>query len=531
MKSNSFIRMAVALMLCLGIAAGAGAQRKVKETRNAVRALTGKVSVDIATNGHTPQGVSSAASRPTSVAPLRSTDKLTPFPGLSETPQGKKMKKQMEELVALKKKNILGMTGRFVNYAKISSQSVDSPDMNEFPLTEGQRQMAAYLENELRAICKGKDIQITRSESEYIYVKIPSNMKKEVPSLMFMAHLDITPEAPAGNITPIVHAPYDGKDIKLPAGITLSPDSPQGQHLKNCIGKTVITSDGTTLLGADDKAGTTILVTLIEKLMALDKLQHGDLYFVFSQNEDIGRAADRFESRYVDGSPDIVIDVDGDRPDRFSVENFSAAMRIYRFRGHDAHPGEGFANRYGDALTAAAHFIGMIPPEKHPSASKDKQGYIHCYSLVHPDDSLGRRIEEDYLVKVRLRYFDRNEGDTLRQMLDRAETATAEAFPFVKVEAEPETLQYENVAYSMYPGTAGLIMKSAEMQGLEMKPKSERGGTTSAMMAAKGLRGGPCIFSGQQAEHSVLEWVCVEDMWEMTCLAARIISNVAETGK
>lgn len=433
-----------------------------------------------------------------------------------------------QSLVIMMEMYIRKMKNRFLNYARISSQSVDTADMEAFPMTEGQTRMAGYLENELKEICKGSDAVITRSADQYVYVKIPSNMKgKSVPSVMFMAHLDVTPEAPGQNIKPIVHENYDGGDIQLPAGIVLSPETPQGAHLKNCKGMTIITSDGSTLLGADDKAGVTILVGLAELLVKNKKIKHGDVYMVFSQNEDIGRAAYRFEAKYVDGSPDIVIDVDGNMPDRFSVENFTASMITYRFRGHDAHPGEGFVNKYGDALTAASYFIGQIDPAKHPSASKDKQGYIHCYSMVHPTDEAGKEISEDYLVKVRLRYFDKNEGDTLRQMLRDAERLAAEAYPFVKVEAGQETVQYENIAYTMYPGTADLIVRSAASAGMTMSPSSERGGTTSAMMAAKGLRGGPCIYSAQQAAHSVYEWVCVEDMVRMVLVTTDIVKNVA----
>lgn len=420
---------------------------------------------------------------------------------------------------------------RFVAYAKINSQSTDTADMNAFPLNEGQKLIAAHIEKELLAMRKGTKMTVKRSESEYLYVKIPSNIKRKVPSIMFMAHLDVTPEAPGGDIHPIVHRNYTGGDIKLPSGAVLSPASPQGKHLKDCLGKTIITSDGNTLLGADDKSGCTVLVTLIENILQNKDIEHGDLYFVFSQNEDIGRAADKFESDYIGAEPDIVIDVDGDQPDRFSVENFTAAMRIYRFYGKDAHPGDGFANKYGDALTAASYFIGMIPPSKHPSASKDKMGYIHCYSLSHPTDSRGKEISDDYLVKIRLRYFNKAEGDTIRALLDNAAEKTAIAYPFVRVEAQPEVMQYENVAYSMYPGLPSIIQKSAAAAGQPMEPKSERGGTTSAMMAAKGLRGGPCIFSGQQAEHSIYEWTCAEDMMKMVAVTMNIVQDIAKSTK
>lgn len=413
---------------------------------------------------------------------------------------------------------------RFVNYARINSQSTEGEDIAAFPLSMGQRQMARLVEQDLLKLAKNnKSLQVVRSESEYVYAKLPATTKRKLPSIMLMAHLDITPEAPGGNIKPIVHRNYQGGDIVLPSGVVLSPESPQGKHLKECIGKTIITSDGNTLLGADDKTGCTVLVSLICNLLYGKPFEHGDLYFVFSQNEDIGRAADGFETKYVGGNPDVVIDVDGDDPHAFSVENFTAAMRIYTFHGKSAHPGEGYANKYGDALTAASYFVGQIPPYKHPSVSRGKQGYIHCYDISHPKDSTGKVISDDYLVKVLLRYFDKLEGDTLRQMLDSAEGKTIDAFPFVKVEASAEILQYENVAYTMYPTLPDIIKKAYASLGKKVSPRSERGGTTSAMIAAKGLRGGACLFSGQQAEHSIYEWTCVEDMMDMTNILQKII--------
>ena len=463
------------------------------------------------------------------------TSKNTKLPDVRLTiPQTKNSKKKQQEILSsllssqglyrldslLKKSYVL----RFVNYARINSQSTEGEDVTAFPLSMGQRQMARLVEQDLLKMAKNnKSLQVVRSEREYVYAKLPTTTKRKLPSIMLMAHLDITPEAPGGNIKPIVHRNYQGGDIILPSGVVLSPNSPQGKHLKECIGKTIITSDGNTLLGADDKTGCTVLVSLICNLLYGKPFEHGDLYFVFSQNEDIGRAADGFETKYVGGNPDVVIDIDGDDPHAFSVENFTAAMRIYTFHGKSAHPGEGYANKYGDALTAASYFVGQIPPYKHPSISRGKQGYIHCYDISHPKDSIGKVISDDYLVKVRLRYFDKLEGDSLRQMLDSAEGKTIEAFPFVKVEASAENLQYENVAYTMYPTLPDIIKKAYASFGKKVSPRSERGGTTSAMIAAKGLRGGACLFSGQQAEHSVYEWTCVEDMVDMTKILQKII--------
>lgn len=426
-----------------------------------------------------------------------------------------------------RKKTIETIITRFTSYATINSQSWETYDPTKFPITFGQEDMAELIEEELRNIGADKDLIVSRSKYEYVYATIPANCE-DVASIMFMAHMDCTPECDGGEITPIVHRNYNGGDIQLPAGITLSPETPQGKHLANCVGKTIITSDGSTLLGADDKTGCTILVTLIETILNDKKLKHGDLYFVFSQNEDIGRAADYFQEEYVCGQPDIVIDVDGNDPTAFSVENFTAAARTYRFHGKNAHPGNGFYTKYGDALTAASYFIGQLPPETHPSASKDKEGYIHCYSVSHPTDEMGNEITEDYLVKVRLRYFDAQDGDTFRQLLDEATELTAKAFPNVMIDADPEVMQYENVAYSMYPGLSDLIIQAAEKEGVKLTPRSERGGTTAAMLAAKGQKGGPCLYSGQQAEHSVYEWTCAEDMYQMVMVARSIIETVAK---
>lgn len=452
--------------------------------------------------------------KPVKASPLL---KVAPVPAplAAKAAKEKKRKKTIETIIS-----------RFTSYAAINSQSWENNDPTKFPITFGQEDMAELIEEELRNIGADKDLIVSRSKYEYVYATIPANCE-DVPSIMFMAHMDCTPECAGGEITPIVHRNYDGGDIQLPAGITLSPETPQGKHLANCVGKTIITSDGYTLLGADDKTGCTILVTLIETILNDKKLKHGDLHFVFSQNEDIGRAAERFEEEYVDGQPDIVIDVDGDDPTAFSVENFTAVGRNYTFQGKNAHPGNGFYNQYGDALTAASYFIGQLPPETHPSASKGKEGYIHCYSIEPLIDVNGEETPQNYLVKVRLRYFDAQEGDAFRQLLDEAAELTAKAFPYVVTEAEPEVMQYENVAYTMYPGLGDLIIEAAEKEGVKLTPRSERGGTTAAMLAAKGQKGGPCLYSGQQAEHSVYEWTCAEDMYQMVMVARSIIETVA----
>ena len=181
------------------------------------------------------------------------------------------------------------MLERFLSYARVESASVYVSDMQVFPMTDGQRELARLVYDEVKSF-DGKDVKVTLSDDYYVYVDIPSNVKRQVPSILLMAHLDVTPEAPGVGIKPMVHRNYDGGPIVLPGGKTLSPDTPQGAHLKDLVGKTIVTSDGTTLLGADDKTGTAVLVSLVEELISNPKIKHGRVMVAFSQNEDVGKA-------------------------------------------------------------------------------------------------------------------------------------------------------------------------------------------------------------------------------------------------
>lgn len=419
---------------------------------------------------------------------------------------------------------------RFLAYAGIESQSIDEPDPESFPITEGQRQIATYIYNEIKSF-GGKSVKTVLSDDYYIYVDIPSNIKGSVPSVLFMAHMDVTPEAPGKGIRPQVHRNYDGGTIQLGNGVTLGPDMPQGEHLKDLKGKTIITSDGSTLLGADDKTGCTVLVTMIEELVNNPRLKHGRVMVMLSQNEDVGKAAYRYDPQVFGTSPDIVIDVDGDAPHAYSVANFTAIGQTFRFKGNMAHPSHGLENKYGDALTASSYFIGNIPLTVHPSASSGTKGYIHCYACEHPKDSTGKDIRDEYIAKVRLRYFDRHEGDILLRYLDNAFVKTRSAFPFVEVTRSGQALQYENIAYSMPGYVPELISNAAAKESMTLNPRNERGGTTSAMLSARmpdKLPGGPCIYSGQQSEHSIYEWCCVEEMNQMVSVVENIIVDVAK---
>lgn len=422
------------------------------------------------------------------------------------------------------------MLNRFLSYVVIESQSIDEPDMNSFPMTFGQKLIAQLIYNEVKSF-GGSSVKVTLSDDYYVYIDIPSNIKEKVPSILFMAHMDVTPEAPGKGIKPMVHRNYDGGDIKLPGGITLSPNSPQGAHLKDLVGKTIVTSDGTTLLGADDKTGCAVLVSMVEELIKNPNFQHGRVMVALSQNEDVGKAAMRYDPKVFGDKPDIVIDIDGSTFDQYSIANFTAIGQTYYFKGNKAHPSYGKKEEYGDALSAASYFIGLVPPEMNPSAREGKEGYVHCYSLSHPLAEAGKPNVNDYAVKVRLRYFDQQEGAYQKKLMDDNLKKVQAAFPFVEAKKTDDQLQYENIAYSMPDYVPGLVKKAAHDAGMDMREKYARGGTTSAMMVARYpdvMPGGCDFYSGQNAEHSCYEWCCIEELVQLVEFTKCLISEVSK---
>lgn len=440
----------------------------------------------------------------------------------------KPSKKQAKatKMVKVSDENLLQ---RFLTYVKMESQSIDVPDPDAFPITEGQKVIASFVADEIKAM-GGEGVEVTLSEDYYVYVKLPSNLpeplRSTAPSILFSSHLDVSPECEGTGIEPQVHRNYAGGDIELSPGIVLSPSSPEGARLNELKGQTIITTNGKTLLGGDDKTGVAVIVTMLEELIRNPKILHPTIFLLFSENEDIGRAAQRFDPSVFNEMPDILLDVDGDNPTGFSVENFTASGQTFLFKGNSVHPSHAAELGYADALTASSYFIGCIPPSVHPSASTGKEGYLHCYACEHPLDSLGQPIKEDIIAKYRIRYFDRADGDTLRQYLVDAYEKTVAAYPFVKIIKSEEFKQYENVAYTMYEGTAGLIQRAAAKEGYNFTPRADRGGTTAAMLAATGaLPGGACLFSGQMNPHSRFEWCCLEDMSKMVRVLENIIAE------
>ena len=380
------------------------------------------------------------------------------------------------------------MLDTFVKYASIDSQS----DYDSI-CTKGQHIMALALKSDVEeavARSKASGVKVRLSDANYLYVTIPANIRSACPTMGISCHLDVTPEAPGGRIVPVV----DTRD-----------------------GRTIVRTDGTTLLGADDKCGCTIAMQLIRSILSDKSIKHGTLQFAFCPNEDVGRAADGIDSKFF--SPDILFDLDGPEGNVVTKSNFTARGFNVKFIGREAHPGDAKAQKLGDATAAAAAFISYFPVESRPENSEGTQGYIHPWSF----DKEGA----DVTVQTRVRYFDKSEGELFDRMLSGAIADVERKFPNVKVEIVYDDLQYENVAYTLHPRAKSLVENAAAKIGKDITFADERGGTTASMFAAKGLNGGMCVFTGQHEIPSTREYADLQEMEEAYRLMLEIIRSVA----
>lgn len=406
------------------------------------------------------------------------------------------------------------MLDMLLDYLAIESRSeyLKAGDTS-YPITKGQIKMAEKLKSDAEAL----GAETTMSEWYYVYVDVPSNIGKDVPVLGFSCHFDYSPEVSGFGIKPQVTT-YLGGDIILDDGSVISPDDPDGKDLPGLMGKTLIHTDGRTLLGGDDKNGCTILMSILKTMLDPD-VKHGRIQFVFCPNEDIGEAQREIDSSLF--NPDILFDVDGMGGKDITASNFTARGLSMRFTGHPTHPAEAKALHMGDPLAAAAAYIAYVPLEYRPERTEGEEGYIHHYQIDTLEDS------NNYCVTSRIRYFDKSEGELFDEIINNSLKKVNEDFPYVKTQVISDEIQYDNVKYSMHPASHEIITRAAERAGIDIDFISERGGTTAAMFAAKSLRGGMCVFSGQHNCHSYHEFSCLEEMMDAYNLLLHVTDEVA----
>lgn len=386
---------------------------------------------------------------------------------------------------------------RFLEYVKIDTQS--DPHSPTIPSTEKQKNLSKLLVEELK-VMGISDAEM--DEFGYVYATIPSNTSKNVPVLCFCSHVDTSPETTGENVNPIIHKNYDGEIIRYAKDASLKLDPKEHPELKKKIGNDIITTDGTTLLGADNKAGVAEIMDMAHYFMTHPEVKHGKIRILFTPDEEIGRGADKVNIEKL--GADFGYTVDGEALGSFEDETFSADMAIVTFYGVNAHPGFGKGN-LESALKAASKFIDSLPQGTwSPETTEGRQGFVHPYEMKGG-------VEKTEITFI-IRSFDDADLKIYESKLDTLAHAAVNHYKNVTFKMEVKE-QYRNMknVIGQHPQISEFAVEAIERAGLKVKRGSIRGGTDGSRLSFMGL---PCpnIFAGEHAFHSKLEWASVQDM-------------------
>ncbi|UAB81015.1 peptidase T [Marixanthomonas sp. SCSIO 43207] len=397
---------------------------------------------------------------------------------------------------------------RFFSYVKVDTES--DPESNTTPSTEKQWNLANALVDELKRI--GLE-DVTIDENAYIMATLPSNVDHEVPVIGFISHFDTTPDFTGANVNPQIVENYDGKDIVLNAeeNIILSPDDFDDLLLYK--GQTIITTDGTTLLGADDKAGIAEIVSAMEYLVNNPEIKHGKIRVGFTPDEEIGRGAHKFDVEKF--GAEWAYTMDGSQIGELEYENFNAAGAVVTVKGKIVHPGYA-KGKMINSMYIATDYINSLPRMETPEHTENREGFFHLYSVNGEVDS----TKLQYII----RDHDKNHFEARKEMMVKLadEINAQHEKEVVTVEISD---QYFNMREKIEPimhivDVAEEAMKQANIEPL-IKPI--RGGTDGSQLSFKGL---PCpnIFAGGHNFHGRYEYVPVESMQK----AIEVIVNITQ---
>jgi tripeptide aminopeptidase len=387
---------------------------------------------------------------------------------------------------------------RFLRYVAYDTQSREGADT--YPSTPGQLVLLGDLVSELRALGIA---DAAMDAHGYLMATIPAtSARSDVPVIGFIAHVDTSPEMSGAGVKPIVHRAYDGRDLALPddpSAVLRVADSP---YLGECLGHDIVTASGTTLLGADNKAGVAEIVTAAEHLMAHPEIPHGPIRIAFTPDEEVGQGTryfdvERFGARYA-------YTMDGGPRGELEFESFSADAIAITFRGFNTHPG--FAKgRMVNAIKLAARFIERLPADRlSPETTDGRQGFVHPYVVQAGVDRT--------TVRLLVRDFDtaglQEKGAWLQELAGHVVAEAAGAAFDVEIDE-----QYRNMreVIDQHPVVVARAREAIARAGLSVRERAIRGGTDGSRLSFMGLPT-PNLFAGEQNFHSRLEWVSVQDM-------------------
>lgn len=397
---------------------------------------------------------------------------------------------------------------RFISYVTVDTES--DPTSDTTPSTSKQWDLANALVEELKHI----GLQdVTIDDNAYIMATLPSNVPHKVPTIGFISHFDTTPDFTGKDVKPQIIENYDGKDIVLnkAQNIILSPSYFEDLLLYK--GQTLITTDGTTLLGADDKAGITEIVSAMEYLVQHPEIKHGKIRVGFTPDEEIGRGAHKFDVEKF--GADWAYTMDGSQVGELEYENFNAAGALVSIKGKIVHPGYA-KGKMVNSMYIATDYINSLPRLETPEHTQDRQGFFHLYSVTGEVDS----TQLQYIIRDHDKEHFEARKEMMLKLADELNSQLGE--PCVSVEIKD---QYFNMREKIEPvmHIVDIAQKAMEQAGIKPLIKPIRGGTDGSQLSFKGL---PCpnIFAGGHNFHGRFEYVPVESIQK----AIEVIINIAQ---
>jgi len=387
---------------------------------------------------------------------------------------------------------------RFLRYVRVDTQSIEAS--TGYPSTQKQLVLLEALVEELRGIGLA-DAAI--DEWGYVTATVPATPGAEsAPVVGFLAHVDTSPEMPGAGVKPIVHRDYRGQDLVLPDDPTAVLRLADSPALAEQIGQEIVTASGTTLLGADNKAGVAEIVTAADYLMRHPEIVHGPIRLGFTPDEEVGRGTAHFDVAKFGAR--FAYTVDGETLGEIQQESFSADTLIAVFQGFNTHPGYG-KGRLVNAIKVASDFVSRLPRSGlSPETTADRDGYVHPYVFEGGVDKTTVRVLVRDFVTAGLA-----EKETFLSNLARA---TAADWPGAAVEIRVEE-SYRNMreVLDRFPNVVAHAREAIRRAGLEVREHPIRGGTDGSKLSFMGLPT-PNLFAGEHNFHSRLEWVSVRDM-------------------
>ncbi|MDE6308589.1 MAG: peptidase T, partial [Muribaculaceae bacterium] len=382
----------------------------------------------------------------------------------------------------------MNVVERFLRYVKYDTQSDELTNMT--PSTPGQMVFAQALEEELKQLGL---TEITLDKNGYLMATLPANIDRHCPTIGFIAHLDTSPDMSGHNVNPRIVKDYDGKAIKLNDEVTLDPA--EFPELLNYIGQDLIVTDGTTLLGADDKAGVAEIISAVAYLKAHPEIEHGKIRIAFNPDEEIGKGAHKFDVEQF--AADWAYTMDGGEIGELEYENFNAAVARVTFKGRNVHPGYA-KHKMLNSMRVATQFAIMLPRWETPEHTEDYEGFYHLVGMEGD-------VEKTVLTYI-VRDHDRDRFERRKKELEHLTRKINNEFPgCASIEIND---QYYNMREKIEPVMHIIEIAEEAMRRCEVVPKVVpiRGGTDGAQLSFKGL---PCpnIFAGGLNFHGRYEFV------------------------